>query len=124
KKSIFRGTPSSKPSNPSFGRFGAGRLFSSNTLTSTFTKLTLTLIVPFGVCGSRTLSGACCGAGIIGPGAVGGCGGLLGGGGCGWVLDGCAHGGRSGFSCASARNAPANRASEVNHQIEIRGAWG
>jgi hypothetical protein len=40
------------------------------------------------------------------------------------VVEGCAHGGRSGFSCASARNTTAKSANEASNQMEIRGAWG
>jgi hypothetical protein len=78
--------------------------------------------VPLGVCGSFCLSGSCTGARTIGPGVAGGCGCPLGegGGGCGCVLEGCAHGGRSGFSCAQAGNAPAKSANGAKHQIEIR----
>jgi len=54
----------------------------------------------------------------------GGWGWLLGGAGCGWLAEGCAHGGRSGFSCASARNPPAKRANGTTQQMENREAWG
>src|ERR1700674_65912 len=44
--SIFCSTPSSSSWKASLGRSGAGRFFSSRTLTRTFTRLTLTRIRP------------------------------------------------------------------------------
>jgi len=54
----------------------------------------------------------------------GGWGWPLGATGCGWLVEGCAQGGRSGFSCASATNAPAKRANGTTQQMENREDWG
>src|SRR5271157_1124807 len=100
KMSIFCCTPSSKTWNASTGRSGAGRLCSSRTLTSTFTRLTCTLIVARGDAGSGLFSLACASLGFPCP-----------------LLLGCAHGGRSGFSCAASPYV------EMSRTIPATSAW-
>src|SRR5271157_349803 len=106
KMSIFCCTPSSKTWNASTGRSGAGRLCSSRTLTSTFTRLTFTLIVPRGDAGSWLFSLTCASLGFP----------------CS-LLVGCAHGGRSGFSCAASPHAETSSSNPATDAWRRLLAW-
>src|SRR5271165_3384156 len=86
------------------GRSGAGRLCSSKTLTSTFTRLTFTLMVPRGELGCGFFGlGDCASEGFACPDA-----------------EGCAHGGRSGFSWAASAKAHASKTSPGNSVDPLR----
>src|SRR5208283_1682735 len=90
----------------STGRSGAGRLCSSRTLTSTFTRLTCTLIVPRGDVGSWLFSWACASLGFSCP-----------------LLVGSAKGGGSVFSSAASPFRETNRSNPAASAWRRLLAW-
>src|SRR2546423_3263725 len=132
--SIFCSTPSSKSWKASLGKSGAGRFFSSSTLTSTLTRFTLTRMRPRWAAASCDSSFEAAGVGwTVFPGSPSGAEvgdavdvdvlpGLEVGLPLAVDLDFCAHGGRSGLSWLNAT--PADRGTKTAKHREAGGRKG